>query len=171
MESVQTNRSTVQSWINGPGDLKQDTVEDVPVPGESVLVRGLPAAYSNEATSEALELKTIGDQQIATVNTAKMEVLQFAHGCVDPQFSVEQARLISEKYGPAFKKVVNKIDELSGVNKEAYEEAKARFPVVDAGAAAESPELANGAGNGSASGSGRPDVPARAGAGDGQERA
>jgi hypothetical protein len=126
-------RSTKESWLQGPGDLKEAEVEDVPVPGESVRVRGLPAQYSNEAASEALEMKTIikrgREEQIATVNTATMEVLQFAHGCLEPSFSPEEAKVIATKYGPAFKKVIAAIDDLSGVDKEAIEEAQARFPV------------------------------------------
>jgi hypothetical protein len=64
-------------------------------------------------------LKTTNDGgQIATVNTDRLEVLQFAHGVIDPQFSEDEARAVSQKFGPAFKKVISKIDELSGVDKE-----------------------------------------------------
>lgn len=123
------SRSTKEAWLTGPGDLKEAEIEDVPVDGSSVLVRGLPAAYSNQATSEALEMKTTpqGDQ-VATVNTARLEVLQFVHGVIEPEFNIDEARIIAEKYGPAFKKVVAKIDELSGIDKEALESAQARFP-------------------------------------------
>ena len=122
-------RSTKKAWLEGPGDLKEDTVEDVPVQGESVRVRGLPAAYSNQATSEALEMITgRRGEQTAKVNTAKLEVLQFAHGCIEPTFSVEEAGQIAERYGPAFKKVVAAIDELSGVDKEALDAANLQFP-------------------------------------------
>lgn len=123
------DRSTMQDWLNGPGDLNTAEVEDVPAPGKSILVRGLPAAYSNQAQSEALELKTDrhGDQ-MATINTARLEVLQFAHGVVEPKFTVGQAEEVAKSYGPAFKKVIAKIDELSGVDKEAIENAQATFP-------------------------------------------
>ena len=107
-------RSTKDAWLKGPGDLATAEVEDVPVPGESVLVRGLPAAYSNQASSEALKMTTVGMDQIATVDTARLEVLQFAHGVTDPTFTVDEAQQVAEKYGPAFKKVIAKIDELSG---------------------------------------------------------
>jgi hypothetical protein len=126
------SRSTKQAWLEGPGDLREADVEDVPVKGQTVRVRGLPAAYSNQASSEALELKTTNQgEQLATVNTAILEELQFAHGCVDPTFSVEEARAISQKYGPAYKKVIAKIDELSGIDKEAIESAQAAFPVAE----------------------------------------
>ena len=122
-------RSSKDSWLKGPGDLQEADVEDVPVKGESVRVRGLPAQYSNEATSKALEMKTVaGGEQIATVNTATLEVLQFHHGVIDPVFSFDESKEIAEKFGPAFKKVVARIDELSGVDKQALEDAATRFP-------------------------------------------
>jgi hypothetical protein len=151
-------RSSKSAWLEGPGDLKEADVEDVPTKGESVRVRGLPAQYSNQASSEALELKTIGRDQIATVNTARLEVLQFAHGCVEPQFTVEEAQKVSERFGPAFKKVIAKIDELSGVDKEAINEANARFP---SGGASEN---GTDVGDADSTGSSGPSVPSRTGA-------
>lgn len=153
-------RSTKSSWLEGKGDLREADVEDVPVKGESVRVRGLPAAYSNQAQSEALEMKTIGNTQVATVNVERVEVLQFAHGVIEPEFSVEEAEEVAKKFGPAFKKVVAKIDELSGVDKESIEKAEARFPAggSEQGGAREARDDAAAAGNGG------PPVPARAGA-------
>ena len=152
-------RSKKSAWLEGPGDLKEAEVTDVPVEGETILVRGLPAAYSNQASSEALELKTMGRDQIATINTAKLEVIQFAHGCVDPTFTVAEAQVVSERFGPAFKKVIAKIDELSGVDKEAIEQATARFPSSRAS------ENGSDVGVADAGGDPGPDLPARAGAG------
>lgn len=154
-------RSTKSAWLEGPGDLKEADVEDVPVAGESVRVRGLPAAYSNQASSEALEMKTIGEEQIATVNTARLEVLQFAHGCIDPQFTVEESQVISERFGPAFKKVIAQIDKLSGVDKEAIADANARFPSGGNGAS----DGGEARDHAAPPGSGGPDLRARAGAG------
>ena len=140
-------RSTKDAWLSGPSDLREEDVEDVPVQGQSVRVRGLPAAYSNQATSEALELVTgLRGEQTARVNTEKLEVLQFAHGCVEPTFTVDEARLIAQKYGPAFRKVIAKIDELSGVDKEAIEKTNATFPAGGSGETG--PELVNGATSG-----------------------
>lgn len=122
-------RSTKDAWLEGPGDLKEADVEDVPVKGQTVRVRGLPAAYSNQATSEAARLVTDAKgEQVATLDQGKMEVLQFAHGVIDPVFTVEEAQKIAESYGPAFKKIVAKIDELSGVDKEALDNVQATFP-------------------------------------------
>ena len=121
-------RSKKSAWLEGPSDLQEAVVEDVPMKGESVVVRGLPAAFSNQAQSEAVELISRGREQIAKVNTAKLEAIQFAHGVVEPQFTVDEAQQVAERFGPAFRKVIAKIDELSGVDKAAIEEAEARFP-------------------------------------------
>jgi hypothetical protein len=151
-------RSKKSAWLEGPGDLAEAEVEDVPVKGESILVRGLPAAYSNQAQSEALEMKTIGRDQIASVNTARLEVLQFAHGCVDPQFTEAEAELIAKRFGPAFKKVIAEIDRLSGVDKEAIDAANERFQGQREGEARPNVGDAAGSGNGGSA------VPTRASA-------
>lgn len=138
-------RSSKDSWLKGPGDLQEADVEDVPVKGESVRVRGLPAQYSNEATSKALEMKTVaGGDQIATVNTATLELLQFQHGVIDPVFSFDEAKTIAEKFGPAFKKVVAEIDRLSGVDKQALEDATTRFPASGNGSNGEEAKVEDG---------------------------
>jgi hypothetical protein len=159
-------RSTKDAWLKGPGDLREADVEDVPVEGSSVRVRGLPAAYSNQAQSEALELRTGSrGEQSATVNTSRLEILQFAHGVIDPTFSVEEAEQVAQSYGPAFKKVIAKIDELSGVDKEAIADANARFPAGGTGESGSDLGAANGTGDGG------PDIPARTGAGAGKDGA
>ena len=129
-----SNRSSVSDWLKpGSGDLREEVVEDVPVKGQSVLVRGLAAQYSNEAAAEALEYGTgRRGEQTMRVNNATLEVLQFAHGVVEPKFTLEEARQVAQRFGPAFKKVIAKIDELSGVSKEAVDNADAAFPGVPA---------------------------------------
>lgn len=123
-----STRSTKDAWLNGPSDLAEDVVENVPVKGQNIKVRGLPAQFSNEAQSKALKMISGSrGEQSATVDTAVMSVIQFAHGCVEPTFTVAEAEQIAKKFGPAFFKVVNKIDELSGVDKEAIESANEQF--------------------------------------------
>ncbi len=153
-------------WLrDGAGDLEEADVEDVPVKGESVRVRGLPAAYSNQASSEALVMKTVGrGDQIATVDTGRLEVLQFAHGVIDPKFSIEESEQIAKHFGPAFKKVIAKIDEISGVDKEAIERANARFP--SSGARENGKDL----GTATPAGGAGPDLPARASSGTQEKR-
>jgi hypothetical protein len=150
-------RSSKQSWLEGPGDLREADVEDVPVPGESVRVRALSAAYSAEVQGQ-LKLVTEGREQIAKIDVPTMERLQFAHGVIDPQFTPDEVKQIQQRFGPAFRKVVAKIDELSGIDKDAIEETEARFPAggtVPAGS-----DVGDGAPNGSAG----PDLHVRAGA-------
>jgi len=120
--------STKAAWLEGPSDLAEGIVEDVPVKGESVKVRALPAQFSNEAQSKALKMVTgaRGDQS-ATVDVAVMSRLQFEHGVIEPKFNAAEVKQIAEKFGPAFHKVVEKIDELSGVDKEAIETESAKF--------------------------------------------
>ena len=122
--------STMQDWLEGPSDLQEATVEDVPVPGKSVRVRGLPAKYSAEVSGQ-MKVTTEKGEQVATVDVAAMERLQFAYGVIEPQFTEEQAVQVQERYGPAFKKIIAKIDELSGVDKEAIEKAQATFPAAE----------------------------------------
>jgi hypothetical protein len=120
-------RSTKDAWLGGTGDLREEEVEDVPVKGQTVLVRGLPARYSAEVQSQ-MKVQTVGREQVARIDVAEMEVLQFAHGVVEPKFSVDDARVIAGKFGPAFRKVIDAIDRLSGVDKEAVEDAEVKFP-------------------------------------------
>ena len=119
--------STIQDWLEGPSDLKEATVDDVPQPGMSVKVRALPAKFSAQVSGQ-MKVTTERGEQVATVDVPKMELLQFLHGVVDPQFDEGQVRVIQERYGPAFRKVIAQIDELSGINKEEIEKAQATFP-------------------------------------------
>jgi len=150
-------RSNKASWLEGPGDLKEADVEDVPFPGESVRVRALSARYSAEVQGQ-LKLVQEGREQIAKIDVPAMELLQFLHGVIDPEFNEDEARQIQTRFGPAFRKVIAKIDELSGIDKEAIEATEQRFPA--GGASETGPDMADGAPNGSAG----PDLHVRAGA-------
>ncbi|HMF60814.1 MAG TPA: hypothetical protein VK595_10610 [Vicinamibacterales bacterium] len=143
----------------GASDLVEREVE-LPSIGGSVRVRSLPAAYSNQATSEALELVTgRRGEQTAKVNTAKLEILQVLHGLVDPKLSsMQEAEAFAQRCGPAFKEIVRVIDEISGVDKKALEDAEARFPAGGGEAAGED------VGAGDPARSSGPDLPVRVGA-------
>ena len=150
-------RSTKEAWLTGPGDLREEEVHDVPVTGSSVLVRGLPARYSAEVMGQ-MKVVQVGREQVAKIDVPEMERLQFVHGCVDPKFTPDEARVIQERFGPAFKKVIAKIDELSGIDKEAIEKGEQTFPA--GGAAEAGPDV----GAGAAAGNGGPDLHVRTGA-------
>ena len=87
-----------------------------------------------------------------------LELQQLQHGVIDPVFNADEARQIQARFGPAFRKVIAKIDELSGIDKEAIEATEQRFPA--GGTSPEGPALGDGAPNGSAG----PDLHVRAGA-------
>lgn len=127
-----STRSTKQAWLEGPGDLEEADVDDVPVKGQSVRVRGLAAHFSDEIQSHA-KLAQAGSEQVLSVDQATINRLTFVHGVIDPQFDEDEAKLISEKYGPAYHKIIRKINELSGVNEEDVAKTEAAFP--DRGAA------------------------------------
>ena len=108
-------------------DLTERDVE-LPLLKMTVTVRALPAAYSNQAASEALVSKQIGRDQITTVDKAKMEAIQALHGIVNPDIqTIEEAEQLAMQLGPSWAKVIEAIDEISGVDKEAVEKAQARF--------------------------------------------
>lgn len=147
----------------GASDLREKEVE-LDTIGGSVVVQGLPAAFSNQASSEALVLKTVGLEQVASVDTAVLEEIQLLHGLKEPKLSTRaEARQFMENCGPAAKKIIAAIDELSGVDKASMEEASARFPVGR--------ESANGAdlGHADGPGDGGPDLSVRVGAGAGED--
>ena len=154
-------RSTKDAWLTGPGDLREADVEDVPVAGQSVRVRALSARWS-AAVQGQMKLVQEGTEQVARLDVPTMERLQFVHGVIDPQFSEAEAAHVQETFGPAFRKVIAKIDELSGINKDEIENVETRFP---AGVA---PAEGDHGDDGSAAGDGGSDVHVRAGVGAGE---
>lgn len=151
-------RVNKDAWKRSSLKTQEVEVEEL---GGSVLIRELPASVSADL-SGLIDFVQVGREQRAKVDTATMEARQFAYGVIDddakPLFTEEEAKEIQAKHGRAFKVVVSAIDELSGVDKEAIEKTEARFPVGG--------ESANGSDVGDAAPkrSGRPDLPARAGA-------
>jgi hypothetical protein len=108
-------------------DIREEELE-LPSIGGSVLVRSLAAAYSNQAQSEAVETRNDHGEQVARVNSAKLEALQVLHGLVDPKLdSVKEAEAFAKQVGPAWHQIVAKIVELSGIDAEATKEADTRF--------------------------------------------
>jgi hypothetical protein len=143
----------------GASDLVERDVE-LPTVGLTVRVRSLPAAYSNQAMSQAVEMKTSArGEQSAHVSTEKLECLQVLHGLIDPKLgSIEEVRTFALNCGPAFKEVVRVIDEISGIDKEAIERTNATFPAGGTGPGGE--DVADAPANGRD----RSDLPVRTGA-------
>ena len=151
-------RSTKDGWLSGEGDLKESEVADVPVKGQSVKIRALSATTANAATSEAVSSSEgRGGQQQMKVDSVKLDILRFAHGVIEPEFTTAEATIISGKYGPAFNRVVQEIVKLSGLDQSTIAETEARFQ--DLGG---NPGGSNGPDP--ASGDDGPAVPSRSGA-------
>lgn len=128
------------SYISKEDLLKANdlTEEDVELPslGVTVRVKALPAAYSNQAASEAVVQKQVGRDTISTVDKGKMEVIQVMHGLVEPKLAnMKEAEIFATNCGPAFAKVIEAIDRISGVDKEEIENTEARFPSDGSGKA------------------------------------
>jgi hypothetical protein len=122
------SRLSKDAWDKS--SLRQEEVE-VPELGGSVLIRELPAEYAAEVASH-IEIKEVAGARFASIDKAKMERLQFAYGVVgdngDPLFSEDETVEVAKKHGSAYNRVIEAIDDLSGINKEDIENAEARFP-------------------------------------------
>jgi hypothetical protein len=127
-ECAVSEYSTKQAWLEGEGDLREADVDDVPVRGQKVRVRALAAAFSADVQSQMKLVTAANGENTAKIDVAEMERLQFQHGVVEPRFTYLEAKTVQQKYGPAFRKVIEQIDELSGIDKEAIENTEARFP-------------------------------------------
>lgn len=143
-------------------DLNERDVE-LPSINMTVRVRGLPASYSNQAVSQALKLvQGARGEQTSQVDTDTLEQLQVLHGLVAPKpRSINDVKTLATQTGRAFKTIVAAIDELSGVDKEAIEEANAKFQAGGAG----SPNGREAGDEQPSAGGGRSDLSARAGVG------
>lgn len=122
------SRLSKDAWAKPTLKTKEVEVDEL---GGSVLIRELPAEYSADIASH-IKLVSEGREQVAKVDTTTMERLQFAYGVVgddgEPIFTEDEVRVLAKKHGRAFKTVIAAIDDLSGVDKEALKDAKARFP-------------------------------------------
>lgn len=110
-------------------DLTEQEVDLTPHVDGSVRVRSLPAAYANQAVSEAMEMTTsTSGQQTARVNSAKLEELQVLHGLIEPRLaSLQEVQQFSRQCGRAWQKIVRAIQDISGVDEKAVERTNAMF--------------------------------------------
>jgi hypothetical protein len=136
----------------GASDLEERDV-DLPSIGGSVRIRSLPAAYAQQALQEAIVQKSEGREQVTRYDLAKLRQLQVLHALVD-----EEARVFATRCGPAFEKLIEAIDDLSGINPEELEAAEQRFPGGGGS------EVGQDVGVGAEAGAVGPDVAVRAGA-------
>lgn len=150
--------------------LKRKEVE-IPELGGSLLVQELGADLVAEIQSH-LRVELSGTDQVVKVDKATMERLQFAHGVIrddgSQMYTEEKVAEIAGKHGRPFLRVIEALDEMSGINKEEIEKTTARFP--SGGDAEEGPDAeansprSGGEGRNGASAIDGSAVPARAGA-------
>lgn len=113
--------------LKGASDLRMEEIE-LPALGGSVTVQSLPAAFAIEAIQEASEFVTIRGEQTVQVNVKKAQAIQVLHGLIDPKFdTLEEVLELQQHLGPSWKVIVDKINELTGVDQEAIEKANTMF--------------------------------------------
>lgn len=110
---------------NAPKDITEQDVEDV-FGGLTVRVRGLTAAQSAHVKEKSLSLGTRGGQQ-AGVAWAQMEITQFELGVIEPKMTHDQVLMLHRMSGPSFAKVIQVIDDISGIGKEELRKAQEEF--------------------------------------------
>jgi hypothetical protein len=110
-------------------DLTEREVDLTPHVDGSVRVRSLPAAYANQAVSEAMEMTTsTSGAQTARVNSARLEELQVLHGLIEPKLdSLDEVQRFSRQCGRAWQKIVRTIQDISGVDEKAVDRTNAMF--------------------------------------------
>jgi hypothetical protein len=109
-----------------PSDLVEEILE-VPEWQCSVKVRSYTAAVSAQIKQRGLAFKG-EDTKVAW---AEMEITQFQRGVVEPLFSEDDVRKLHATSGRGFARVIAKLDELSGTDKEELRKAQDEFQVAD----------------------------------------
>src|SRR5512144_433690 len=126
-------RSTKDDWLSADaGDLEEVEVADVPKKGQSVKIRALSATAANAATTSAISTEESRGQTRMKVDSVKLDILRFAQGVVEPKFTIDEATIISGKFGRAFNRTIREINRLSGIDEEQVAEVEARFQGVGA---------------------------------------
>lgn len=109
---------------NAPKDIIEEDVTDV-FNGLTVRVRGLTAAQSAHVKQTAFSMR--GPGQSPALSWSQMEITQFELGVIEPKLTHEQVLMLHRMSGRSFAKVIEKLDEISGTNKEQLREAQKEF--------------------------------------------
>jgi hypothetical protein len=121
-EVVEQPQYSKSSWLEGPGDLEETEV-DVPGVQDAVKIRSLTARQQADIRDACLSMK--GDT--AKVNSARMGVLTFMRGVVEPKFNENEAEQVQRRFGRSFTLVVDAINEISQASEADVERARRRF--------------------------------------------
>lgn len=118
---------TVENILKkAPEDLVTEKI-DVPQWGCSLQIRSFTAAQSAMIKQRGFAFK--GEE--TAVAWAEMEILQFQQGVVEPHFTEDQVRELHLSSGPAFALVIEELDRISKIDKEALRKARDEFPGPD----------------------------------------
>lgn len=121
-------RSTKDDWLAADAtDLEEREVSDVPKKGQSVKIRALSATAANAATTSAISTEESRGQTRMKVDSVKLDIIRFQQGVVEPKFTMEEATIISGKFGKAFNRTIREINRLSGIDEDQVAELDARF--------------------------------------------
>lgn len=97
-----------------------DEVVDVPEWGGAVKVRSF---------SKAVQQDVVKVSQVAgELDNDRFAMEMFIHGVIEPRFTEDQYELLRAKASSAINRVINVIMRLSGLNEEAVDTAKEKFP-------------------------------------------
>lgn len=111
---------TLEQVLEAP-DLEEREVE-VPEWGGSVKIRSFSKAAQQDLRRKAMVKNEL--------DTDRLEMLMFIHGVVEPQFTEEHYEALRQKSAGAIDRVLRAILELSGLTREAVDQAKRLFPEV-----------------------------------------
>jgi hypothetical protein len=106
-----------------PADIQEKTI-DVPEWECSVKIRSFTAAQSSGIRQRGLAFQ--GEE--TKVAWGEMEIMQFQQGVVEPRFDEDQVRQLHLTSGRGFSRVIEALDELSNIDKEALAKAREEFP-------------------------------------------
>jgi hypothetical protein len=108
--------------MNAPKDIVEKDVTDV-FGGLTVRVRGLTAAQAAHVKQQSFQMQG----RSAEVAWAMMERTQFELGVIEPKFTHEQVIMLHRTSGPSFNKIIQTLDDISGIGKETLREAQKEF--------------------------------------------
>jgi hypothetical protein len=115
---------TVEAILKkAPDDITEKEIE-VPEWDCSVKIRSFTAAQATAIRQQGLSFQ--GEE--TKVAWGEMEIMQFQQGVVEPRFDEDQARQLHLTSGRGFARVIEALDELSNIDKEALAKAREEFP-------------------------------------------
>jgi hypothetical protein len=106
-----------------PEDIVEKVI-DVPEWECSVKIRSFTAAQASAIKQRGFGFK--GEE--TQVAWGEMEIMQFQQGVVEPRFDELQVKQLHLSSGRGFQRVIDALDELSAIDKEALAKAKEEFP-------------------------------------------